>query len=381
MDNTERARASFDFTVTAEDAGSFARRGVFRTPNGMVDTPNFMPVATYANVRALNSSQLKESGAQAIISNAYHLMLRPGIEVIKKAGKIHKFMNFCGTVFTDSGGFQVMSLASLRKVTEEGVAFKSHIDGSSLFLSPKTAIDSQRTIGSDVAMMLDICPEYPSDYNKLKEQTARSGRWAEEAKKFIRENPCRDQQVFGIVQGGSHLDLRLESLDKLTELDFDGYAVGGVAVGEPKEEVMKVVDFTAKKLPREKMRYLMGVGFPEDILFSVSCGVDIFDCVAPTRHARTGTFYHMDEGKINIRNAKFKDDFEPIENNCDCFTCRNHSRAYLRHLFKTGDSLAGQLGTIHNIRFYIRFMNEVRERITNGTFTVWSEKKAELFRR
>ncbi len=379
MKKDERASASFCFTLTAEDAGSFARRGILKTPSGVVETPNFMPVATYANVRALNSSQLTDSGVQAIISNAYHLILRPGREILEKAGNIRSFMNFRGVVFTDSGGFQVMSLSSLRKVTEEGVLFKSHIDGSSLFLTPVSAIESQRIIGSDVAMVLDICPEFPTDCKRLADQMKRSCRWAAKAKNYIYENPYERQQVFGIIQGGSVLDLRAESLEKMVELDFDGYAIGGVAVGEPKEEVKKVTDFTSRRLPREKMRYLMGVGFPEDILYSVSRGVDIFDCVAPTRHARTGTFYTMKEGKINIRNAKFRDDFEPIESECDCFTCKNHSRAYIRHLFKTGDSLAGQLGTIHNIRFYMRFMKKVREKISEGTFSSWSVKTAEIF--
>ncbi|MBN1149990.1 tRNA guanosine(34) transglycosylase Tgt [candidate division WOR-3 bacterium] len=372
---------SLGFRIIIESQDSFARTGVFTTTNGSVDTPNFMPVATYANVRALNSLQLSETGVQAIISNTYHLMQRPGREVLEKSGKIHDFMNFRGVVFTDSGGFQVMSLSSLRKVTEEGVLFKSHIDGSSFFLTPQSAIEYQRIIGSDVAMILDICPQYPADYSVLKEKMRRSNKWAKQAKVFIDKNPYQNQKVFGIIQGGAHSDLRQESIDLMTDLCFDGYGIGGVAVGEPKEEVQKVVDYTAKKLPKEKIRYLMGVGFPEDILYAVSRGVDIFDCVAPTRHARTGTFYSLEEGRINIRNARFKDDFTPVEEGCDCFTCRNHSRAYLRHLFKTGDSLAGQLGTIHNIRFYMRFMKEIRMKIAEGKFSSWAQGKSELFRR
>lgn len=343
-------------------------------------TPNFMPVATYANIKAINSEILKNLDVEILISNAYHLILRPGLEVLQLAEGIHRFMNFHGFIVTDSGGFQVMSLSSLRKITEDGVLFKSHLDGSTLFLTPEKLIDAQRKIKSDVGMMLDVCPSYPSTYKEIREQSNRTYLWGKKAKQYIEKFPSINQQIFGIIQGGIYEDIREESAEKMIDLDFPGYAIGGAAVGEPKEELYKIIEITAPLLPDNKIRYLMGVGYPEDIVKAVEYGIDLFDCVVPTRHGRYGSLFTFN-GKINIKNAKYAKDFSPVEYDCDCYTCRNHSKAYLRHLFKTKDSLSGQLGTIHNIRFFVRFMQKIRESIRDGSFPEFKSKITKIFYR
>ncbi|MGC9366320.1 MAG: tRNA guanosine(34) transglycosylase Tgt [bacterium] len=375
----QKQNTPFQFSITGRGKNCLARKGQLSTPRGIVPTPNFMPVATYANVRAVNSEFLNRDKVDVIISNSYHLMLRPGLEVISQAGGIHQFMNFPRTIVTDSGGFQVMSLSSLRKVQDEGVWFKSHLDGSLVFLTPEDAIETQRIIGSDIAMMLDVCSGHQDEYEQVKQQMERTTRWGRIAREYLIKHPHPLQQTWGIIQGGLFKNLRERAAQDMIDLDFPGYAIGGVAVGESKQQLREVVSFTAPLMPSSKIRYLMGVGFPEDIIYSVRQGVDLFDCVIPTRHGRTGTLYSFNRGKINIKNAQFKHALEPVEPECDCYTCRNHTLAYLRHLFKTGDSLAGQLGTIHNIRFFMRFMQEIRNRLGTAGFDQWAEEMIDLF--
>ena len=342
-----------------------ARLGKLITNHGTYDTPMFMPVGTLANVKMLTPEELKAVHSAVILSNTYHLWLRPGEDIVAKAGGLHKFMNYDGPILTDSGGFQVFSLAKDKKkdITEEGVHFKSHIDGKPLFLTPELSIEIQNKLDSDIAMSFDECIPYPATYEYAKQSTERTLRWAKRGKDaFKNEN----QSLFGIVQGGEYTDLREFSAKETVKLDFDGYSIGGTSVGEDKPTMYKMIDDAIKYLPTDKPRYLMGVGEPIDLLEGVERGVDMFDCVLPTRIARhANAFTH--HGKINLRNAKYKEDFTPIDE-CDCYTCTHYTKAYIRHLFVANEGLGGRLLSIHNIRFLIRMMEEMREAIKEDRF-------------
>ncbi|MGV6818272.1 MAG: tRNA guanosine(34) transglycosylase Tgt [Thiotrichales bacterium] len=336
-----------------------ARRGRLEFPRGTVETPAFMPVGTYGTVKAMTPEEVQDSGAQIILGNTFHLMLRPGTEIISKHGNLHDFMHWEGPILTDSGGFQVFSLAQMRKITEQGVTFRSPIDGSQVELTPERSMEVQRALGSDIVMIFDECTPYPATLTEAAESMRLSLRWAERSKIAHGDNPSA---LFGIVQGGMHEVLRIESARGLVATGFDGYAIGGLSVGEPKEEREKVLDFTVPHLPEDKPRYLMGVGKPEDIVEGVRRGVDMFDCVIPTRNARTG-FLYTSTGLLKIRNSRYQDDVRPVDENCDCYTCRNYSRAYLRHLDKCGEILGARLNTIHNLRYYQSLMQQLRQAI------------------
>ena len=349
-----------------------ARRGLLYTNHGTVETPMFMPVGTLANVKMLTPEELKEAGSGVILSNTYHLWLRPGEDVIKKAGGLHKFMNYDGPILTDSGGFQVFSLAKNKKkdITEEGVHFKSHIDGKPLFLTPELSMEIQNKLDSDIAMSFDECIPYPATYEYTKESTERTLRWAKRGKDAF-NNP--NQSLFGIVQGGAYPDLRKYSAEKTVEMDFDGYSIGGTSVGEDKKTMYEMIDNAIKYLPEDKPRYLMGVGEPEDLLEGVERGVDMFDCVLPTRLARHANAF-TPYGKINLKNAKYKEDFTPISDTCDCYTCKHYTKAYLRHLFVAKEGLGGRLLSIHNIRFLIKMMEDMRNAISEEKFSEYKEQ-------
>ncbi len=369
------------FSVTAKDKNSKARAGFFETDHGKIETPAFMPVGTQGTVKAVNQHYLKEEiKAQIVLSNTYHLYLRPGTEVLEKAGGLHNFMNWNGPILTDSGGYQVYSLSNLRKLKEDGVEFRSHLDGSSHFFSPEKVIKIQRSIGSDIMMVLDECTPYPCNYDYAKKSTELTRKWASLNKEaFEKSSPLYNynQFLFGIIQGSIYKDLREQSAGDLVKLDFDGYAIGGLAVGEPAEEMYDITNFTTDLMPEEKPRYLMGVGRPENILESIEHGIDMFDCVMPTRNARHAVMF-TSEGVLSLRNSQFKDDFSKLDENCNCYTCSNYSRAYLRHLFNAGELLAYQLATIHNLYFYIWLVKEAHVKIIEGTFKVWKEKIVKL---
>lgn len=347
-----------------------ARRGKIKTNYGEFDTPMFMPVGTLANVKTLVPEELKAVGSAIILSNTYHLWLRPGEDVVHKAGGLHKFMNYDGPILTDSGGFQVFSLAKKKDINEEGVKFKSHIDGSSLFLTPELAIEIQNKLDSDIAMSFDECIPYPVTYEYAKESTERTLRWAERGLK-VHNN--LNQSLFGIVQGGEYTDLREHSAKETVKMNFDGYSIGGTSVGEGKETMYKMIEDGIRFLPTDKPRYLMGVGDPIDIIEGVIRGVDMFDCVLPTRIARHGNAFTKD-GKLNIRNLKYKENFDPIENDCDCYSCKNYSKAYIRHLLVSNESLGGRLLSIHNIRFLIKLTEDLRVAIENKQTLEYREK-------
>ena len=349
------------YTLLHKDENSNARYGSLQTNYGTFETPMFMPVGTKATVKSLTPEELKEAHSGIILSNTYHLWLRPGEDIIDKAGGLHKFMNYDGPILTDSGGFQVFSLVKNKEkdITEEWVHFKSHIDGSKLFLTPEKSIQIQNKLDSDIAMSFDECPPYPVSYEYMKKSVERTLRWAARGKK-AHSNP--NQSLFGIVQGGEFEDLREYSCKETVKLDFDGYSIGGTSVGEDKDTMYKMIDYGIKYLPTDKVRYLMGVGDPIDIIEGVIRGVDIFDCVLPTRIARHGQAFTR-EGKINFNNAKYKEDFSPVEEGCDCYTCKNYTKAYVRHLITTDEMLGGRLLSIHNIRFLIKLTEELREAI------------------
>lgn len=358
----------FTFRVTAEDAHSAARTGRFATPHGVVETPVFAPVGTQATVKTLSPQELQDLGVTLVLCNTYHLYLRPGVEVIARLGGLHRFMAWPGPILTDSGGFQVFSLAQFRKLTDEGVLFRSHIDGSEHFFTPEKAIHLQERLGADIAMCLDECPE-PLDREVNRKAMERTHSWAVRC----REAHTRpDQALFGIVQGGVFPDLREASARFLAGLDFPGYAIGGLSVGEPKALTWPALEAAVAHLPADRPRYLMGVGTPEDILEAVERGVDIFDCVFPTRTARNGALLTR-RGRLNIRNARFADDPRPIEEGCTCYTCRTFSRAYLRHLMRAGEVLGLRLATLHNVHFLLRFTAEVRQAIRQGTLREFKE--------
>ena len=367
----------FSFSVTAIDINSKARAGYFETAHGKVETPVFMPVGTQGTVKAVNQNYLSEDiKAQIILSNTYHLYLRPGIEVLEKAGGLHDFMNWNKPILTDSGGYQVYSLSSLRKLKEEGVEFRSHLDGSSHFFSPEKVIQIQRSIGSDIIMVLDECTPYPCEYEYAKKSTELTSKWAVLNKEaFEKSKPLynHNQFLFGIIQGSVYKDLRERSAVDTLKINFDGYAIGGLAVGEPANEMYDITSFTTDLIPENKPRYLMGVGRPENILESIERGIDMFDCVMPTRNARHAVIF-TSKGVLSLKNSQFKDDFSKLYENCNCYTCRNFSRAYLRHLFNARELLALELASIHNLYFYIWLVEEARKKIIDGTFRDWKEK-------
>lgn len=368
------------FSIISKDINSKARAGFFDTDHGIVETPAFMPVGTQGTVKAVNPEFLeKDIKAQIVLSNTYHLYLRPGTEILEKAGGLHNFMNWQKPILTDSGGYQVYSLSSLRKLKEDGVEFRSHLDGSSHFFSPEKVIQIQRSIGSDIMMVLDECTPYPCDIEYAEKSTELTSKWAELNKRaFENTNPLygHNQFLFGIIQGSVYRELREKSATDLRKLDFDGYAIGGLAVGEPAEEMYSITDFTTDLMPENKPRYLMGVGRPENILESVERGIDMFDCVMPTRNARHGVIF-TSQGVLTLTNSQFKDDFEKLDVNCDCYTCKNYSRAYLRHLFNAGELLALELASIHNLHFYNSLMSEARMKVLDGSFKEWKNNTIE----
>jgi queuine tRNA-ribosyltransferase len=360
----------------AED--SKARTGYIETDHGIVETPIFMPVGTQGTVKAVNQNFLEHDiKAQIVLSNTYHLYLRPGTEVLEKAGGLHKFMNWSKPILTDSGGFQVFSLSELRKLKKDGVEFRSHLDGSKHFFTPAKVIGIERSIGSDIMMVLDECTPFPCDYQYAVNSTQLTTDWAVLNKEaFENTSPLYDhkQYLFGIIQGSIYKDLREKSALELNKLDFDGYAIGGLAVGEPTDLMYELIDFTTDFMPENRPRYLMGVGRPENILEAIDRGVDMFDCVMPTRNARNSNLF-TSTGVLSMRNAKYKDDFSEIDKSCTCYTCTNFSRAYLRHLFIAGEILALELASIHNLHFYLDMMNEARKMILEGNFKKWKVEK------
>ena len=349
-----------------------ARLGKIITNHGTFDTPMFMPVGTLANVKTLTPEQVSATNAGIILSNTYHLWLRPGEDVVKHAGGLHKFMNYNGPILTDSGGFQVFSLAKNKKkdITEEGVHFKSHIDGKNLLLTPELSIEIQNKLDSDIAMSFDECIPYPSDYEYTKKSTERTLRWARRGKDAHKNE---NQSLFGIVQGGEYEDLRKLSAIETVKMDFDGYSIGGTSVGEGKDTMYKMIDYAIKYLPEDKPRYLMGVGDPIDLLEGIERGIDMFDCVLPTRLARHGNAFTR-TGKINLKNQKYKEDFTTIDETCDCYTCTHYTKSYIKHLINCEESLGGTLLSIHNIRFLIKLTEEIRQAISENKFKEYKEQ-------
>ena len=355
---------TFEITHVCKQSG--ARTGILHTPHGDVETPMFMPVGTQATVKFISPEELYDLGAGVVLANTYHLWLRPGEEIVRKAGGVHRFMNYKGPMLTDSGGFQVFSLADTRKITEEGVAFKSVLNGDRLFLSPEKSIQIQNAIGADIMMSFDECIPYPATYEYAKDSMLRTLRWAERGKN-ANERPD-EQAIFGIVQGGDYEDLRHYSAEKLVEMDFAGYAIGGTSVGEDKETMVRMVRWSQEKLPYDKPRYLMGVGAVNDLLEAVSLNIDMCDCVLPTRIARHGTLM-TSHGRLNIRKSVFKEDFTTLDPECDCYCCRNYTKAYLNHLFRTEEGFGTRLMSIHNIRFLIKLMEDARSAIKADRFS------------
>ncbi|MDQ0351138.1 queuine tRNA-ribosyltransferase [Alkalibacillus filiformis] len=349
---------TYELIKTCKQTG--ARLGKVHTPHGSFETPVFMPVGTLATVKTMAPEELKAIGADIILSNTYHLWLRPGEDVVEEAGGLHKFMNWDGSILTDSGGFQVFSLSDMRQIEEEGVHFRNHISGAKLFLSPEKAMHIQNSLGPDIMMAFDECPPYPASYDYMKASVERTSRWAERCLE-AHQKP-NQQGLFGIVQGGEYEELRKQSARDLVSLDFPGYAIGGLSVGEPKDVMNNVLDFTTPLLPDEKPRYLMGVGSPDSLVDGAMRGVDMFDCVLPTRIARNGTCM-TSNGRLVVRNAKFAKDFTPIDENCECYTCRNYTKAYIRHLIKANETLGIRLTTYHNLYFLVKLMGQVRNAI------------------
>lgn len=346
-----------------------ARVCLIETQRGQVKTPAFLPVGTVGTVKAMTPEELEDMGAEIILCNTYHLFLRPGHKVISSLGGIHRFMNWDRTILSDSGGFQIFSLSALRKIEENGVHFKSHLDGSMHFIGPKEAMEIQSSLGSDIAMVLDDCPPYPSSYEYAMESLKRTTRWAAQCKSL--QSP--QQALFGIVQGSLFKDLRKRSAEELIDIGFEGYAAGGLSVGEPKEAMHEMIYFTVPLLPNEKPRYLMGIGDLKDVMLGVEAGFDIFDCVMPTRNARNGTLF-TSTGKISIKREEFKSDRRSLDPNCECYTCKNYSRGYLRHIFLSKEILAMRLNTIHNLYFYFNFFRDMRKFIIEETFQSFKKR-------
>ncbi len=359
------------FELINESKTLSARAGEISTDHGKIQTPIFMPVGTKATVKTLTNEDLIKAKAQIILGNTYHLYLRPGMEIMEKAGGLHKFMNWNKPILTDSGGYQVYSLAKLREIDDNKITFRSHIDGSLHEFSPEKSIGIQRILGSDIIMSFDECTPYPCNYSYAKESLKRTHEWEKRSKEYFRNSNnlySHSQALFGIIQGSTFEDLRYESVKYLTDLNFDGYAIGGLAVGEPKKAMYELTKKVCDKLPKNSPRYLMGVGKPEDIIESIARGVDMMDCVLPTRNARNGALYSWD-GKINIKNAQYKNDFRPIDLNCDCYTCKNHSRAYLNHLYRNKEITGLKLNTMHNIHFFLKLTSKARQSILSDTFS------------
>ena len=352
-----------EYTLKQKSKKNMARLGSFLYNGKTYETPMFMPVGTNATVKTLSPEEIKEIGSGIILANTYHLWLRPGEDIVQKAGGLHKFMNYDGPILTDSGGFQVFSLAKPKDITDEGVHFKNHLNGDKLFLTSEKSIDIQMKLGSDIVMSFDECVKWPSTYDYVKNSIERTIDWAKRGKNVL---TSKDQMLFGIVQGGEYEDLRRKCAEALVEMDFDGYSVGGTSVGEDKLTMYKMVEYSTKYLPENKLRYLMGVGDPIDLIENVMRGIDLFDCVAPTRLARHGHAYTR-YGKINIKNNKYKEDFTPVENDCNCYACRNYTKAYIRHLISANETFGARLLSIHNIYFLARLMEDIRENIKNDS--------------
>ena len=381
MRDAEESAMGLTFEVVAKDEGTRARAGILHTAHGDIETPIFMPVGTAGAVKAMTQTQLEEVGAQIILGNTYHLCMRPGHEKVRDFGGLHRFMSWPHPILTDSGGFQVMSLKGLGKVTEDGVWFRSHLDGSPYFFSPESVMEFQLSLGSDIIMPLDECVDYPASHETLKRSVRLTSRWAERAKESFVENagkfrgpafdagtrPELGPSLFGIVQGGTDESLRHESVLEIGEIGFDGYAIGGLSVGEPKDELYGVTEHVAGFLPEDQPRYLMGVGTPEDLVRCVALGIDMFDCVMPTRNARNGSVF-TSSGKLAIKSARYASDPGPLDPKCGCVVCRRYSRAYIRHLFAVGEISASMLATYHNLWFYLDMMKRVRQAIKFGGF-------------
>ena len=365
------------FELIKEDPRSGARLGKLHTPHGTFDTPMFMPVGTQATVKTLTPEELYDMKSQVILSNTYHLFLRPGTELIRKAGGIHRFMNYERGMLTDSGGFQVFSLSSLRKLSEEGVEFRSHLNGSKHFFSPEKVIDIERALNSDIMMVLDECVPYGADYSYTDSSAARTTRWARRSLDYYPAGTAPNL-IFGITQGGFFKDLRKRSVEEICAMDFDGFSIGGLSVGESKHEMYDLLDYTADLLPKDKPRYLMGVGTPLDIVTGIHDGIDMFDCVLPTRNARNGTLY-TSQGKINIKRQEFAEDDSPLDPACGCYTCRTFSRAYLRHLYVSQELLSFRLNSIHNLTYFLNLVRGARRAILEGTYDEYLSGVAALY--
>lgn len=365
-----------EYKLIKKSKDTKARVGEIKTNHGIIKTPVFMPVGTRATVKTMTPEEVKDLGAQIILSNTYHLFLRPGPEIIEKAGGLHKFMNWHGPILTDSGGFQVFSLSANRKITEEGVTFRSHIDGSKQFLSPEISIDVQNSLGSDIIMAFDECAPYPATYEYIEHSMNRTTRWAKRCKDHHKNTD--NQALFGIVQGGMYKDLRKKSAEDLVAMDFPGYAVGGLSVGEPKDIMVDILDYTTDFLPEDKPRYLMGVGTPDYLFEAVEHGIDMADCVLPTRIARNGTAM-TSVGRVIVKNGKYKEDFTSLDENCDCYTCKNYTKAYIRHLFNVNEILAYRLLSIHNIYFLTNLMENIRNSILEDRFLEFKKEFYESY--
>lgn len=359
----------FYLEILHVDKYSKARYGILHTPHGNVEVPMFMPVGTLATVKTLSPEEIKQIGAGVILANTYHLSIRPGADIVEKAGGLHKFMNYDGPILTDSGGFQVFSLSEKRKISEEGVHFKNHLNGDKLFFSPEKAIEIEEKLGADIIMSFDECIPYPSTYEYVKASTERTIRWAKRCKEAHKRE---DQALFGIVQGGDFKDLREYCAKELVKLDFPGYSIGGTSIGEPKEVCLRMVEWAVEYLPTDKPRYLMGVGSIDYLLEGITLGVDMFDCVLPTRLARHGALM-TSNGRVNIRDAKYKEDFSPLDPNCDCYCCKNYTKAYLRHLYIADETFGKRLLSIHNLRFLIHLMEGAREAIKEDRFLEYKQ--------
>ena len=360
----------FNFNVLGND--NFARAGVIETHRGNIQTPAFMPVGTQATVKACLIDDVINTGSEIILCNTYHLMIRPGVERIISAGGLHKFMNCKLPILTDSGGFQVWSLGKMRKISEAGVTFQSPINGDEKFMGPEESMEIQKFLNSDIAMIFDECTPYPATHEEANKSMHLSKDWAYRSKVTFDKNNENKNSLFGIIQGGMYPDLREDSLNELTKIGFDGYAIGGLSVGEPKKEMQEITSFIGPKMPKEKPRYLMGVGTPEDILNAIENGIDMFDCVMPTRNARNGMLF-TSSGDVKLKNSQYKDDLSPIDSECECYTCQNFSKSYLHHLYKIGEMLVSRLNTIHNLHFYKTMMNEARNAIENNRFKSFKE--------
>ena len=357
------------FTVLAKDLSTHGRAGILETPHGIVETPTYMPVGTQGTVKALTPEQVRDTGTRMILANTYHLALRPGEDVVQQAGGLHKFMGWEGPILTDSGGFQVLSLAPMRKIDDTGAVFRSHIDGSLMSLTPERAVQIQNALGPDILMVLDHCPPHTATPEEVRDAAERTLRWASRCRDAHGRD---DQALFAILQGGGHDDLRRWMAEELSALDFPGYAIGGVSVGEDRSEILRVLGFTAPLLPEGKPRYLMGVGSALDLVEGIAAGVDLFDCVLPTRNARNA-FLFTREGPVRIRNKAYERDFGPLDGNCRCYTCKKFSRAYLRHLYGRGEILASTLGSIHNIQHFQDLVGDIRRSILEGRFAAFRE--------